>query len=73
MIYFTSDLYFYHDKIIKHTGGPFANSEIVNKRLIVKWNNKVNANDEVYILGDLTMKGPEYTVKSYHSSKGQST
>lgn len=70
MIYFTSDLHFYHDNIIKHTGRPFPNSEIMNKRLIANWNNKVNANDEVYILGDLTMKSPEYAEEILSQLKG---
>ncbi|MCM1542711.1 MAG: hydrolase [Blautia sp.] len=57
MIYFTADLHFCHEKIIKHAQRPFLNVEEMNKTLIRKWNNKISYDDEVYILGDLTMKG----------------
>lgn len=59
MIYFTSDQHFYHDNIIRHTNRPFDSWETMNRALIKKWNEKVSFNDEVYILGDVTMKGPE--------------
>lgn len=58
MIYFTSDLHFFHDNIINHTKRPFHNSEEMNEKLIKNWNLKISFNDEVYILGDITMKGP---------------
>ncbi len=70
MIYFTSDLHFYHDNIIKHTGRPFPNSEIMNDKLIENWNSKIQSVDEVYILGDLTMKGPEYAEELLSRLKG---
>lgn len=59
MIYFTSDLHFYHEKIIKHTHRPFHTVEEMNKALIKKWNDKISSADEVYILGDFTMKGAD--------------
>lgn len=60
MIYFTSDLHFYHEKIIKHTNRHFTNTESMNKGLIKNWNKTVSKTDEVYILGDVTMKGSNY-------------
>ncbi|MDE7057661.1 MAG: metallophosphoesterase [Lachnospiraceae bacterium] len=59
MIYFTADLHFYHENIIWHTQRPFYSAEEMNKTLIQKWNRKVSCEDEVYILGDFTMKGAE--------------
>lgn len=59
MIYFTSDLHFFHGRLIQHVSRPFHNEEQMNKALIRNWNNKIKAEDEVYILGDFTMKGPE--------------
>lgn len=59
MVFFTADLHFYHDKIIRHTQRPFQNVEEMNQTLIRKWNNKISYDDEVYILGDLTMKGAD--------------
>lgn len=57
MLYFTSDLHFYHDKIIRHIHRPFQNAEEMNDILIKKWNAMIDFEDEVYILGDVTMKG----------------
>ena len=59
VIHFTSDLHFYHEKIIHHCGRPFADAQDMNERLIENWNRTVGPDDEVYILGDVTMKGPE--------------
>lgn len=60
MIYFTSDLHFYHDNVIKHQNRPFLNVEEMNQSLIYNWNKKVGISDEIYILGDVTMKGTTY-------------
>ena len=57
MIYFTADIHFYHENIINHTKRPFKNADEMNRKIIDNWNNIVKANDEVYILGDVTMKG----------------
>ena len=54
MIYFTSDLHFYHDNIIKHTNRPYRGFEEMNKEQAHNWNQRVGPQDEVYILGDVT-------------------
>ena len=59
MIYFTSDMHFFHERIIRHCGRPFRDVQEMNERLIQNWNGTVGPDDEVYILGDVTMKGPE--------------
>ena len=59
MIYFTSDLHFRHDRIIKHANRPFRDAEEMDRVLLNNWNNTVGRDDEVYMLGDLTMKGAE--------------
>ncbi|MDE5696377.1 MAG: metallophosphoesterase [Lachnospiraceae bacterium] len=71
MIYFTSDLHFYHEKIIKHTHRPFHTVEEMNKALIKKWNDKISSADEVYILGDFTMKGADIASALLYSLKGK--
>lgn len=62
MIYFTADLHFYHDNIIKHCNRPFQDSDSMNNVLINNWNDIVNKNDEVYILGDLSFKSSNDSV-----------
>ncbi|MCC8026120.1 MAG: metallophosphoesterase family protein [Clostridium sp.] len=71
MIYFTADLHFYHDNIIKHANRPFRDSEEMNRALIRNWNRAVNPKDEVYILGDFTMKGPAYAAEILSQLKGR--
>ena len=55
MIYFTSDLHFWHKNAIVYTYRPFETVEEMNEALIGNWNKIVHGNDEVYILGDVTM------------------
>lgn len=71
MIFFTSDLHFSHELIIKHTQRPFYNVDEMNNTLIKKWNNKIAYNDEVYILGDFTMKGADIASTYLYSLKGK--
>lgn len=71
MIYFTSDLHFYHTKIKNHSRQFFYTVEEMNNRLIKNWNNTVRCNDEVYILGDVTMKGPDIVRKLLSSLNGK--
>lgn len=56
MIYFTSDLHFDHNNIIKHCNRPFNSVSHMNSALIQNWNSTVKNDDEVYILGDFTMQ-----------------
>ena len=63
MIYFTSDLHLYHEKVIRHANRPFSSVEEMNQTLIRNWNKKVGVLDEVYILGDVTMKGAAYATE----------
>lgn len=57
MIYFTSDLHFYHKNIIKYSPAfrNYENAEEMNEKLIELWNSVVIPEDTVYNLGDLSM------------------
>lgn len=59
MIYFTSDLHFDHENIIHLTKRPFRDAAQMNATLIKQWNATIKPSDEVYILGDVTMKNAE--------------
>lgn len=71
MIYFTSDLHFYHDNVIKFANRPFSDSQEMNKILIKNWNRMIIPQDEVYILGDLTMKGTTLAMKILSQLNGR--
>ena len=71
MIYFTSDIHFYHENIINHAKRPFKNADEMNRKIIDNWNNIVKANDKVYILGDVTMKGASNANRVLSQLKGK--
>jgi calcineurin-like phosphoesterase family protein len=56
MTYFTSDLHFGHENVIRHCNRPFASASEMDEALIQNWNETVTPKDEIYILGDLTMR-----------------
>lgn len=56
MIYVTADPHFYHENIIKYTNRPFSAFREMNAVMTENWNQSVGDDDEVYILGDLTMR-----------------
>ncbi len=57
MIYFTSDLHFSHNNVIKYCDRPFSGYMEMNNVLIANWNSLVRKDDTIYILGDVTLKG----------------
>ena len=63
MIYLSSDLHFYHEKVIGTCNRPFRDATEMNEKMIFNWNNVVKPDDDVFILGDFTMKGPELAYK----------
>lgn len=54
--YFTSDLHFLHDNVVKYSNRPWA-AEEQTEILIERWNSKVKTNDIVFHLGDFTFAG----------------
>lgn len=56
MIYYTSDLHLFHENIIKLCRRPYTTVEEMNADIIAKWNVKVKAKDDVYVLGDMFFK-----------------
>ena len=56
MTYYTSDLHFGHENILRLCNRPFASVEEMDEALIERWNKKVHKNDVVYMLGDIIWK-----------------
>lgn len=71
MIYFTSDLHFYHKNVIDFSQRPFSSVEDMNKALIDNWNARVLPQDTVYILGDVTLKGTKEAQECLSQLRGK--
>jgi len=56
-VHFTSDNHFLHARINDLAGRPFASVEEATEEMVYRWNERVSANDTVYVLGDVCM-GP---------------
>ena len=56
MNFFTADPHFGHANIIKYCHRPFASVGEMDRVLIAKWNAKITADDDVWILGDFTLR-----------------
>lgn len=62
MRYYISDLHFFHDNMnTKMDKRGFESVEAMNEYMISQWNKKVRKDDEVVILGDLSIEKGEKT------------
>jgi calcineurin-like phosphoesterase family protein len=55
--WFTSDLHFGHARVVDYCHRPFANVAEMDTKLREAWNERVNLDDVVYVLGDFAL-GP---------------
>lgn len=55
-VFFTGDLHFGHENVLKFDNRPFTTVEEMDAELIRRWNNKVSKCDLVYVLGDMIWK-----------------
>lgn len=55
-VFFTSDLHFGHENVIRFDNRPFETVEEMDAELIRRWNAKVGKGDLVYVLGDMIWK-----------------
>ena len=55
-VFFTSDLHFGHENVIRFDSRPFETVEEMDTELIRRWNAKVGKGDLVYVLGDMIWK-----------------
>ena len=82
--YFTSDLHFAHDKSFLFKPRGFNSTEEMCETIVQKWNNKIKADDVVFILGDLILtdnekgkyylsylNGIKFFVRGNHDSKNR--
>lgn len=53
MNYYTSDLHFCHENVLRYDGRPWDDINSMEYDMIDWWNKKITSDDDVYILGDL--------------------
>jgi calcineurin-like phosphoesterase family protein len=53
--FLTADLHFGHARICEYTGRPFTSVDTMNDWLIDAWNELVDPDDEVWVLGDVAL------------------
>ena len=70
-IWFTSDIHFSHESLIRHCNRPWDNKEEMNAGIIANWNEIVQPNDQVYILGDVAMTTPRQATDLVSQLKGR--
>ena len=69
-IYVTSDLHFYHDKPFLYSPRGFISVQEMNDAIIRNWNNVVEDDDIVYVLGDIMLVNNELGCKCFNQLKG---
>ncbi len=70
MLYFTSDLHFGHENILKWRKG-FASLAEMDETLIRNWNETVSVNDTVIVTGDLLFRNEKPAVEYLQQLKGK--
>ncbi len=55
MIFFTSDMHYGHRNIIRYCGRPFADVDEMRETMVARWNEVVQPQDTVYVLGDFSL------------------
>lgn len=72
MRYYIADCHFYHRNLLKMMDRrDFQSLEEMHEVMIEKWNKKVHANDEVIILGDLSLGNGQETNQILRQLKGK--
>jgi calcineurin-like phosphoesterase family protein len=70
-LWFTADQHFAHESIMARSNRPFASVREMDRTLIDHWNARVQDDDEVYHLGDLTLAGLAHTQHLIRQLKGR--
>jgi calcineurin-like phosphoesterase family protein len=71
MIWVTGSQHFGHTNIINYWQRPFANAKEMNNIIINRWNESVDHNDKVFILGALTLSGQQTARRLFKALKGR--
>ena len=70
MIYYISDTHFRDQAIFDKCNRPFKSLDEMESIVVTKWNNKVNDEDTVYVLGDICKDDDVLAIKIFNKLKG---
>jgi len=69
--FFTSDSHFGHRGIIRYCDRPFGDTDAMDAHLVARWNSVVGDDDEVYHLGDFTLKSRGFARRIFSQLRGR--
>ena len=61
--FFSSDYHLFHNKVIEYCNRPFKDINEMHRAIINNINSTLNPEDELWILGDITMLGNDHVRK----------
>lgn len=70
MTYFISDLHLGHKNCLEFDERPFSNVEEQDEYIIKQWNSVVNADDDVWELGDISWYAADKTIEIFNRLNG---
>lgn len=68
MKFYTSDLHFDHGNILNYEDRPWDTVEEMNKGIASRINSIVSPDDELYILGDFTLRSTRQAVEKFRNN-----
>lgn len=71
MKYYTADPHYGHNNIIRLCDRPFGSGDVMNNEMILRLNKRVTEEDEVFIIGDITLGNYEMAHKYLSRLKGK--
>ena len=71
MIWFTADNHFFHKNVITLCGRPFADNREMHHTMIRLWNECVEEDDTIIVVGDFTFGGVQKTANKLDKLNGK--
>lgn len=72
-IWLIADTHFCHANIIKYCDRPFSSVADMDDIMILNWNDRVNDNDRVFVLGDFCLAGKDKIIEIGQQLNGRKT
>lgn len=70
MNYYISDLHFGHENALAFDNRPFTSIQQQDEYIVEHWNARINIDDDVYILGDISWYNVTKTIEILNSLNG---